>query len=291
MITLSISLTIIEIVTMRSSINALINSGIHGIMCQHQNRRGQTMAKGLIFEIEEFAVHDGPGIRKTVFFKGCPLKCNWCHNPEGISFKKEIMVSKGSCINCERCIDVCREEKCTSCGTCINACPLRLRKICGTEYEAKDLAKELLRGKEILEQNNGGITISGGEPMAQPEFLMELIQELKPIHVVIETSGYASEEVFRKIVDSVDLVLMDIKHTDPKIHMQVTGVDNALIFKNLSYLCNSSRKFNIRIPLIPGINDTSENMERTARLLKSSNCLERVEFLPYHKTAGAKYAM
>lgn len=249
------------------------------------------MAKGLIFEIEEFAVHDGPDIRKTVFFKGCPLRCNWCHNPEGISFTKEIMVSKGSCTNCGRCIDICREEKCTACGTCVNSCPLRLRKICGTEYEAKDLAKELLRGKEILEKNNGGITISGGEPMAQPEFLLELVRELKPVHIAVETSGYAPEEVFRKVVASVDLVLMDIKHTDPKIHKQVTGVDNTLILRNLSYLCTSGKKFYIRIPLIPGINDTRENMERTAELIKNTKGLERVEFLPYHKTAGAKYTM
>ena len=249
------------------------------------------MAKGLIFEIEEFAVHDGPGIRKTVFFKGCPLRCNWCHNPEGISFKKEIMVSKRSCTNCGRCTDVCKEKKCTACGACINACPLRLRKICGTEYEAKELAKELLRGKEILEKSNGGITISGGEPMAQPEFLLELIRELKPVHVAIETSGYAPEEVFKRVVDSVDLVLMDIKHTDTEIHKQVTGVDNALILRNLAFLCESGKKFYIRIPLIPGINDTRENMEKTAELLKNAKALERVEFLPYHKTAGAKYAM
>jgi pyruvate formate lyase activating enzyme len=249
------------------------------------------MAKGLIFEIEEFAVHDGPGIRKTVFLKGCPLKCNWCHNPEGISFKKEVMTSKGSCTNCGKCIDVCREEKCIGCGACINVCPLHLRKICGTEYEAKDLAKELLKAKEIIEKNNGGITISGGEPMAQPEFLLELIKELKPIHVAIETSGYASEEIFKKVIASVNLVLMDIKHIDPQIHKQVTGVDNTLILKNLKYLCNSGVKFYIRIPLIPGINDTRENMENTAVLLKDSKGLERVELLPYHKTAGAKYSM
>lgn len=249
------------------------------------------MARGIIFDIEEFAVHDGPGIRKTVFFKGCPLRCNWCHNPEGMSFKKELMVSKGSCIKCGRCVDVCKNEKCSVCGACINVCPLRLRKICGMEYEARDLAQELLKGKEILEMNGGGITISGGEPMAQPEFLLELIKELKPLHIAIETSGYASEEVFRRVVDSVDLVLMDIKHTDTEVHKLVTGVHNDIILKNLKYLCSSNNKFCIRIPLIPGINDTRKNMERTAELLKAAKELERVELLPYHRTAGAKYAM
>ncbi len=219
------------------------------------------MARGLIFEIEEFAVHDGPGIRKTVFFKGCPLRCNWCHNPEGMSFEKEIMTGKGTYTNC------------------------------GTEYEAKDLAKELLRGKEFIEKNSGGITISGGEPLAQPEFLLELISELKPIHIAIDTSGYAPLEVFRRVADCVDLVLMDIKHTDPEVHKLVTGVDNALILKNLSHLCSSGKKFYVRIPLIPGINDTRENMEKTVQLLKDAKGLERVEFLPYHKTAGAKYSM
>ncbi|AYO31331.1 glycyl-radical enzyme activating protein [Biomaibacter acetigenes] len=249
------------------------------------------MTKGMIFDIEEFAVHDGPGIRKTVFFKGCPLKCNWCHNPEGMSFKKELMVSKGSCIHCGRCIDICKHEKCIACGACINVCPLHIRKICGIEYEAKDLARELLKGKEILEKSNGGITISGGEPLAQPEFLLELIKELKPIHVAIETSGYAPEEVFKKVADVVDLVLMDIKSTDPKIHKEVTGVDNTLILKNLNYLCSTSKKFYIRIPLIPGITDTKENMEKIAALLKDAKSLERVELLPYNKMAGAKYSM
>lgn len=264
---------------------------IDNVIWESMNKWGHIMAKGIIFDIEEFAVHDGPGIRKTVFLKGCPLRCNWCHNPEGMSFKKEMMVSKGSCTNCGKCTDVCEQENCSACGACINICPLYLRKICGTEVEAEDLAKELLKGKEILEKSNGGITISGGEPMAQPEFLLELINELGPIHVAMETSGYAPPEIFREVVDSVDLILMDIKHTDPQIHKKVTGVDNVLILNNLKYLCSSGRKFYVRIPLIPGINDTRENMGKTAELVKDAKSLERVEFLPYHRTAGAKYTM
>lgn len=249
------------------------------------------MAKGIIFDIEEFAVHDGPGIRKTVFFKGCHLRCNWCHNPEGLSFKKEIIVSKGACIKCGKCIDVCRSEKCTLCGECIKACPLNLRKICGVEYTAKDLAAELLKGKEILEKSGGGITISGGEPLVQPEFFLELVKELKPVHVAVETSGYAPEDVFKKAIESVDLVLMDIKHTDPAVHKKFIGQDNVLILKNLRHLIESGKAFYIRIPLIPGVNDTRKNMEKTAELLKDAKGLIRVELLPYHKTAGAKYSM
>lgn len=264
------------------------------------------MSKGIVFEIEEFAVHDGPGIRKTVFLKGCPLRCNWCHNPEGISFKPELMVRTGSCTGCGKCAAACmhgdpgpgpvtllpyRKAGCLSCGECVKACPLRLRVICGTEWESESLARELLRGKEILERSHGGITFSGGEPMAQLEFLMDLADRLKPMHLAVETSGHAPEDVFQAVAGKMDLVMMDIKHTDPEVHRNLTGVDNRLILKNLFWLCRSGKPFIIRIPMIPGITDTRENLWETARLLKDAAGLERVELLPYHKTAGAKYVM
>lgn len=247
--------------------------------------------KGTIFNIEEFAVHDGPGIRKLVFFKGCPLKCTWCHNPEGISFKKELMVSHAACIHCGKCSEVCINEACIQCGKCVEVCPLRLRKIVGQEIEAENLAKTLLKGKEILTRSGGGITISGGEPLAQPAFLFELIEHLKPIHIAVETSGYAQPEIFQKMVSSVDLVLMDVKHTHPGVHKKFTGVDNKLILDNLKFLCRSETGFYVRIPLIPEVNDTRENMEETATLIKEARNLKRVELLPYHHTAGAKYPM
>jgi pyruvate formate lyase activating enzyme len=249
------------------------------------------MSKGTIFNIEEFAVHDGPGIRKLVFFKGCPLHCTWCHNPEGISFKKELMVSRSACIQCGKCTDSCTNTLCVSCGKCVSVCPLGLRKIVGQEIEATDLAEILFKGKEVLTGSGGGITISGGEPLAQPAFLFELIRQLKPMNIAVETSGYASEPVFRKMVSEVDMVLMDIKHTNPEIHKKYTGVDNLQILKNLQFLSGSDTGFYIRIPLIPGVNDTQENMERTAQLLKGAKNLKRVELLPYHQTAGAKYPM
>lgn len=247
--------------------------------------------KGTIFNIEEFAVHDGPGIRKLVFFKGCPLKCSWCHNPEGISFKKELMVSYAACTHCGRCSEVCTSAACIQCGKCVDVCPLRLRKIVGEEVETESLAKTLLKGKEVLIKSGGGITISGGEPLAQPAFLFELIEYLKPLNIAIETSGYAKPEVFKEMVSKVDMVLMDVKHTNPDIHKKYTGVDNKLILDNLKFLCMAETDFYIRIPLIPGVNDTSENMEKTARLIKDAQKLKRVELLPYHKTAGAKYPM
>lgn len=220
------------------------------------------MARGKIFNIEEFGVHDGEGIRKIVFFKGCPLACNWCHNPEGISFKTEYLLSKDG-----------------------------RKSICGVEYEANDLAGELLKGKEILVNSGGGITISGGEPLAQPEFLLELMDSLKPIHIVLETSGHANSEIFSKMLDKADCIFMDLKHVDPKIHFTHTGVRNNQILKNLDILCKSNTDFIIRIPLIPGINDNRENMANTAALIKGAKALKRVELMPYHQTAGAKYPM
>lgn len=249
------------------------------------------VSKGIIFNIEEFAVHDGPGIRKLVFFKGCPLRCSWCHNPEGISCSKELMVSRASCIHCEKCLEICTHEDCIVCGKCVDVCPLRLRKICGQNIEAKELADKLLKGKDVLVKSGGGITISGGEPLAQPAFFFDLVSQLKPVNIAVETSGYAKNEIFRKMVSEVDLVLMDIKHTDREIHKFYTGADNSLILENLQFLCKSETDFYIRVPLIPGINDSLLNMEKTALLLKDAKHLIRVELLPYHQTASAKYAM
>jgi pyruvate formate lyase activating enzyme len=249
------------------------------------------VSKGIIFTIEEFAVHDGPGIRKMVFFKGCPLHCSWCHNPEGLSFKRELMVSEATCTHCDKCRDACIHDECEGFGRCVKVCSQRLPRIAGQEYEASELAKIVLKGKEVLTGSGGGITISGGEPLAQPDFLFALISHLKPVHVAIETSGYARAEIFQRMVSETDMVLMDLKHTDPEIHMKFTGVDNTRILENLQYLCMSDTPFHIRIPLIPGVNDTLSNMEQMAFLLKDAKNLRSVEFLPYHKTAPAKYVL
>lgn len=249
------------------------------------------MSKGFIFNIEEFAVHDGPGIRKLVFFKGCPLHCSWCHNPEGISFRKELMVSYSACVQCGKCKEICIHNECVTCGKCVEVCPMRLRKVCGQEIGVQELAEKLLKGKEILISSGGGITISGGEPLAQPAFFFDLLRLLKPLNIAVETSGHATKDLFKKMVSEVDLVLMDVKHTNPEIHKKYTGVDNSLILGNLHCLCQSSTDFHIRIPLIPGVNDTRENMEMTVQLIKDAKHLKLVELLPYHQTAPAKYAM
>lgn len=250
--------------------------------------------KGLIFDRKEFAVFDGPGIRTTVFLKGCPLHCAWCHNPEGLSFEKELMVSTKGCLNCGRCLEVCEyggREKCRLCGKCVAACGLRLRKICGTEYTADELVAELLKDKDFLRRNNGGVTFSGGEALAQPYFMKEILQKLPGIHKAVETSGYCDTDTFCEIVRLLDYVIMDIKLADDRIHKKYTGVSNKRILANLEYLKTGEKPYTIRVPLIPGISDTDENLSRTAKLLKGARNLEMVELLPYHAAAGAKYPM
>ena len=248
------------------------------------------MAKGIIFDIKEFAVFDGPGIRTTVFFKGCPLRCRWCHNPEGFAFGKELMKSISACTHCGACEKVCHNtEACIACGTCAGLCPLGLRRIAGTEYEAADLAEKLLRNAAYLQANDGGYTISGGEPAAQEEFLLELLALLRGNHRAVQTSGFCSNDFFRSMTEETELVLMDLKLIDGDEHRRWTGVDNSGILGNLDYLMQSGRAFIIRIPVIPGVND--HMYKEVADLLAGSVNLLRVELLPYHKTAGAKYPM
>lgn len=249
------------------------------------------MSSGNIFDIEEFAIYDGPGIRMVVFLKGCPLSCNWCQNPEGISCHPELMVSVASCIKCGNCNKVCKHDVCNLCGDCIKACQLRLRRICGSNKEAVVLAKELLNNKSFLEQNGGGITFSGGEPLLQSDFLFELAAMLKPLHLALETCGHAHSSIFNKAISVFDYIMFDAKLSDPLKHKYYTGVDNELILKNLQSLCAAATPFSVRIPLIPGVNDDEEHMRNIALLLQHAPALKQVELLQYQKTAGAKYPM
>lgn len=249
------------------------------------------MQQGIIFDIKEFTVHDGPGIRITVFFKGCPLRCVWCHNPEGLSFKPELMLRKSSCINCGKCRKACTHKECQPFGLCTKICPQGLIKIVGETIDSKELASRLKKNESFLIKNEGGITLSGGEPLAQPEFLLDLLKRLKPLHTAVETSGYGRQEVFKQVIEMTDLILFDIKSAFPDVHKRFTGVDNKLIMDNLGQLIESGKGFIARIPLIPGINDTQEDMEKVSLLLKNAPGLQRVELLPYNPFAGAKYPM
>lgn len=250
------------------------------------------MKTGTIFDIKQLAVFDGPGIRTTVFLKGCPLRCEWCHNPEGLSFAPQLMVSKSACTRCGRCKAVCPTPgRCTACGRCIRACPLGLRKICGRQMTAADLAAKLLKDRDYLERQGGGVTFSGGEPTAQGEFLLECLRLIRPMHSAIETSGYCDPDLFREIHSALDYVIMDLKHSDDAAHRRYTKVGNGKIITNLEQLKTGGKPFRIRIPVIPGVNDTEENFRGTARLLTDAENLDLVELLPYHRTAGAKYEM
>ena len=249
------------------------------------------MESGVIFDIKGFALYDGPGIRQTVFFKGCPLRCNWCHNPEGLSAGVQMMVATSGCLQCGACGRVCKHEGCVACGECIPACPLRLRKLCGIRMTAAQLIERLRRDADYCASAGGGVTFSGGEPLMQPAFLQEVLLGLGDMHKIVETSGYASASVFQAVCGRIDHLIMDIKLADSAAHAHFTGQGNAPIIENLRWLIGSGLPFTVRVPLIPGVTDTRENCHAIARLLHGAEALDCVELLPYHKTAGAKYAM
>lgn len=233
------------------------------------------------------AVHDGPGLRTTVFLKGCPLRCKWCHNPEGLVKKQQLMYKQQRCVGCMSCYAPCDHADCKPFGRCIHRCPENCLEIVGREISAENLARELKMGAEVLGEDFGGVTFSGGEPLMQPEFLLAVADQLEGIHLCIETSGYAPNEVFAQIIARMSFVIMDIKLADPALHKQYTGVDNGIILQNFSLLQKSGKPYLIRTPLIPGITDTVENLEKIQNLIGESTW----EKLPYNGAAGAKYKM
>ena len=218
--------------------------------------------RGIVFDIKEFAVFDGPGIRSTVFLNGCPLRCRWCHNPEGLLREPQMLSPKEG--------------------------PPRL---CGQEWEAEALARRLIKDRDFYEFSGGGVTFSGGEPLWQWPFVRAVISGLGGIHTAVETSGYVPEAVFSEAMDVLDLVMLDIKSMDDEIHRAYTGSGNALVLAQAQRLIKGNTPFIIRLPLIPGVNDSLGNMEAVARFLEGAPRLLRVEMLPYHQTAGAKHQM
>lgn len=246
---------------------------------------------GMIFDIKEFAVYDGPGVRTTVFMKGCPLRCRWCHNPEGLEKRVQLMVSTGACTHCGECKKHCENEKCIACGKCIPYCRGALRRLCGEEISPDSLAARLVKDRTLWESTGGGVTFSGGEPLIQWAFIKETIGLLGGAHTIAETSGHVPHSVFADAVRTLSMVIMDIKHMDSAQHAFWTGRPNELILENALHLLQSDTPCIIRVPLIPGVNDSAENLEATAQFVRGAKNLVRVELLPYHQTAGAKYEM
>ena len=247
------------------------------------------MHSGVIFDIKEFSVHDGPGVRQTVFLKGCPLRCIWCHNPEGWHPEPQLLIQKQLCTNCGQCKTLCQQNVCTACGRCISNCPNRARQICGEWVTSEQLACRIRKHADDYRFMGGGVTFSGGEPLMQSDFLFETTAALPDIHKVLETSGYAKPEVFQKSMELFDLIYMDFKLADPLQHKYYTGRDNLPILHNIGQLCAGTTPFVIRIPLIPGVTDTEENITEIASRLQCAKYLQFVEFLPYNTMAGAKY--
>ncbi|WP_416388956.1 trans-4-hydroxy-L-proline dehydratase activase [Merdimonas faecis] len=262
-----------------------------------------------ITNIQKFSIHDGDGIRTTVFFKGCPLKCEWCHNPETQRFEKEMQVDREKCTGCGTCASVCLNgavrmtedhrpswdpKACTFCGKCENFCPAGVREIVGREYTVKELTKELMKDQMFYEESGGGVTFSGGEVMSMDmDFILAMAKELKrqDVTLTIDTCGYVPYERFEKILPYVNTFLYDVKVMDPELHKKYMGTDNKLILENLIRLSQDGARIYIRIPTIKEVNGNEENMKETIAFLKQHDIHPAgVNLLPYHDTGSGKYA-
>ena len=264
------------------------------------------MPAALIFNLQQFSTEDGPGIRTTVFMKGCPLCCAWCHNPEGASPHPDLIWYDARCIGARECLRVCPEnalvltlagmqidrERCTVCGKCAEACPASALEIIGKEWNAEELLTELLKDKVFYETSGGGITFSGGEPMMQTDFLCEMLPRCKDagLHVALDTCGAVASERYQRVVEWLDLVLFDLKITDSAKHQQATGVGNELILNNARWLASRGVPMWIRTPIIPGYTDDHANIQAIARFIRNElPTVERWDLLAYTNLGKPKY--
>lgn len=260
---------------------------------------------GKIFDIKKFAIHDGEGIRTTVFFKGCPLKCIWCHNPESISTKPEIEYKEARCLDCGACTAVCphlahiidgehhkyAREACVACGKCVDVCLGEALSLFGKEVTVDEVVDTVLEDRAFYDSSGGGVTLSGGECLLQADFCAELLKKLKEygINCNVDTCGYVDKSAIDKVAPYTDVFLYDIKHPDSDIHKKHTGVPNEKIIENLRYIDSLGKTIEVRIPLIPEVNDDDETIEKIGALLSGINNLKRVKVLLYNNLAGSKY--
>ena len=267
-----------------------------GIITAYFKHRGDSLSEGSIFNIMKYAIHDGPGIRTTVFLKGCPLNCAWCHNPESILGQPEPRFSPKRCIGCRDCGLVCPNglnvELCAGCGKCAQICPTTAREIVGQTISAESVADEIRKDMVFYQNSGGGVTFSGGEPFYQPKFLGELLRLCRSegIHTAVDTSGYVSREKLLVLCRHIDLFLYDLKILDEKKHIEYTGVSNRLILENLNALNAQNANIWARIPVIPGINDDEAQIHEMGKLISGMDSVLRVNLLPYHDISADKYA-
>ena len=262
--------------------------------------------KGNVFNIQKFSLHDGPGLRTTVFFKGCPLKCRWCANPESQSEKIQISFDDRKCLHCLTCVRLCPEgciepadgrivldrERCAGCLSCVNGCPGKALKAEGELTDSDEIVRVCMQDIDFYEESGGGVTFSGGECFTQSEFAAELAEKLKEkgLRLAAETTGYVERDVFARLAPMFDLLLFDVKHYDSEKHFAGTGVHNELILENLRYAAETGLDVLPRVPVIPGFNDSLEDAAGIAELIKSIG-LEKVQLLPFHQFGERKYEL
>lgn len=260
-----------------------------------------------ITNIQKYSIHDGDGIRTTVFFKGCPLNCQWCHNPETQAFQKQLLIDLEKCTGCGACVVSCPnnaiemmegrmvtdQEKCIVCGECTTFCLSNIREITGKEYTVRELVKELMKDEMFYEESGGGVTLSGGEVLCMDmDFIESLVKTLyrKGVTVTIDTCGFAPYDNFKRLLPYIDTFLYDIKMVDQDKHKKYTGVENALILSNLEHLSEDGGRIYIRIPVIKGVNADEQSMQEIVDWLKEHKIhVEQVNLLPYHNTGSNKY--
>jgi len=260
----------------------------------------------LFFDIKRYSINDGPGIRITIFIKGCPMSCVWCHNPEGISPQKQKMYSRKRCIGCLKCISACPADAlsttpdgiktdnttCILCGKCVEACPSKAMEISGTEYSTDYLIQEIEKETIFMDRSEGGVTFCGGEPLLYPDILSELLIRCGElgVHRAVDTALFAKAQIVKEIIPKTDLFLVDLKHIDPSKHKEFCGVSNELILSNLRMIAEAGADFIIRIPLIGGINADTKNITDSAKYLSSLPWKRKlVNLLPFHEIAAGKH--
>ncbi|HXK11794.1 MAG TPA: glycyl-radical enzyme activating protein [Vicinamibacteria bacterium] len=259
---------------------------------------GSTAAvRGRVFNIQRYSLHDGPGIRTTVFLKGCPARCLWCHNPESQSFAPEVLVVETRCVSCGTCASVCPRGApppgsplCTACGACVDACPAGARLLAGRETTVDAVMEEVLRDRVFYDESGGGVTFSGGEPLAQPVFLHSLLEasHAASLRTAVDTCGFAPRDRLLALAPLVDLFLFDVKLVDDARHRGLTGLPAAPILANLRALAAAHGNVWIRVPVVPGHTDAEADVAETAGLVAGLPAVRRVCLLPYHRTGAAK---